>query len=89
MKKQTAVEWYRNTFFKALQEGITISEGEIIFEQAIAMEREQILAAYREGRTDEQSTIAKWNNRAATCYYNQTYKDESKGQSVGAVLELF
>jgi len=42
-------------------------------------EREQILQAYREGRTDEQSTIPKWNNRAATCYYNQTYKDESKG----------
>ena len=47
--------------------------------ECLEQERQQILEAYREGRTDEQSTIAKWNNRAATCYYNQTYKDESKG----------
>jgi hypothetical protein len=40
MSKQTAVEWYRNTFFKALQEGLTTSESEI-FEQAKAMEKEQ------------------------------------------------
>ena len=47
--------------------------------ECLEQEREQILQAYREGRTDEQSTMPKWNNRAATCYYNQTYKDESKG----------
>ena len=40
MSKQTAVDWYRNTFFKALQEGLITSESEI-FEQAKAMEKEQ------------------------------------------------
>ena len=57
MKKQTAVEWYRNTFFKALQEGLTISEGEIIFEQAIAMEKEQIMEAYMKAKLEHIDTL--------------------------------
>jgi hypothetical protein len=38
--KQTAVEWYRHNFFKALEEGLLFTESEI-FEQAKEMEKEQ------------------------------------------------
>jgi hypothetical protein len=68
MSKQTAVEWYRNTFFKALQEGLTTSESEI-FEQAKAMEREQIATAYQSDRTP-------CSDEDAEQYYNETYGGE-------------
>ena len=69
MSKQTAVEWYRNTFFTALQKGLTISEGEIIFEQAIAMEKEQIKEGYIMALLDGDAMI----RRDAEDYYNETY----------------
>jgi hypothetical protein len=64
VKKQTAVEWYRNTFFKALQEGLTISESEI-YSQAKAMEEEQHQRTYH----------AKLNKHYFDFdhYYNETY----------------
>ena len=77
MKKQTAVEWYRNTFFKALQEGLTISEGEIIFEQAIAMEKEQMEQAWRNGFSSNEGMASYYYNekyrRTPEKYYNETY----------------
>jgi len=42
-------------------------------ERAKEMHREQTTKAYREGRTDEQTTIARWYNRTAAEYYNETY----------------
>ena len=85
MKKQTAVEWLHYHLLHLMQtkewrsKDLHVEKFDELFIEALAMEREQILQAYREGRTDEQSTMPKWNNRAATCYYNQTYQDESKG----------
>jgi len=37
------------------------------------MEKEQILDAYREGRTDQHSGIEKFHNRSSAIYYNQTF----------------
>jgi hypothetical protein len=43
--------------------------------ECLEQERQQILEAYREGRTDQQSPIDKWYERTSADYYNQTYKD--------------
>ena len=72
MSKQTAVEWYRNTFFKALQEGLITSESEI-FEQAKAMEREQIEDAYEDGVGDENERNLSGQFTNAKQYYTKTY----------------
>ena len=37
------------------------------------MEREQIIDAYREGRTDQHSGMEKFHNRSSAMYYNQTF----------------
>jgi hypothetical protein len=52
----------------------TMKEWSEVFEQAKELYRDQILEAYREGRTDQQSTIDKWYDRTSAEYYNQTYK---------------
>ena len=52
----------------------TMKEWNEVFEQAKELYRDQILEAYREGRTDQQSTIDKWYDRTSTDYFNQTYK---------------
>jgi len=52
----------------------TMKEWNEVFEQAKELYRDQILEAYREGRTDQQSTIDKWYARTSAEYYNQTYK---------------
>jgi len=43
--------------------------------ECLEQEREQILHAYREGRTDEQSPIEKYHSRTAAQHYNETYKE--------------
>ena len=52
----------------------TMKEWNEVFEQAKELYRNQILEAYRDGRTDQQSTIDKWYDRTSAEYYNQTYK---------------
>jgi hypothetical protein len=52
----------------------TMKEWNEVFEQAKELYRDQILEAYREGRTDQQSTIDKWYDRTSADYFNQTYK---------------
>jgi hypothetical protein len=68
-KQQTAVEWYRNTFFKALQEGLITSESEI-FEQAKAMHREQIIKSNRDG---VDMVVDKKPFVTGEQYYNEIY----------------
>jgi hypothetical protein len=41
--------------------------------ECLEQEREQILQAYREGRTDDQSVIEKYQSRTAAKYYNETF----------------
>jgi hypothetical protein len=71
MKKQTAVEW----LFEKLP---TIDKYDPyyadIFQQAKAMEKEQIIEAYRDGRTDQQTRVPKFYNRSSAIYYTSTYE---------------
>ena len=70
-KKQTAVEW--------LVEQI---EGNILWNdkaremliQAKALEKNQIIEAYRDGRTDQQTRVPKFYNRSSAIYYTSTYE---------------
>ena len=66
----TAVEWL-------IKELICVT-GETIkskCEQALAMEKQQIIDAYRDGRSDQQSDRpSKFYNRMAEQYYNETFK---------------
>jgi len=49
-----------------------------IFQQALELEKQQIIHAYQWGRTDQHSKESKWYNRNAKKYYSETYKNESE-----------
>lgn len=49
-----------------------------IIEQAKQMHKEEIVKAYRDGRTDQQSGIDKWYNRSSNGYYQETYGSSPK-----------
>ena len=66
MKKQTAVEWL------AEQRKWSVITNEHI-DKALAMEREQIIEAYRDGRADQQTRVPKFYNRSSAIYYTSTY----------------
>ena len=67
-KKQTAVEWfYQRILAKDIKE---------VFEQAKAMHKEEVVDAYREGRTDQQSSSDSFYNRNAEQYYNEKFGGE-------------
>lgn len=72
MTKQSAVEWLINELHKK-QNGVSsnLSYNQI-FDQAKEMEREQIIAAYSQGRQEGEL------NEYSECerYYNQTFKPE-------------
>jgi hypothetical protein len=69
MKKQTAVEWLEQELRKPLFLNVRDA-----FITAKAMEKEQIIEAYREGRTDQHSGIEKFHNRSSAMYYTSTYE---------------
>jgi hypothetical protein len=63
--KQTAVEWLEKRFY--------FTKGQLIdidFEQALAMEKEQIIDAYNKGLRIEINGLT---NKMAEQYYNETY----------------
>jgi len=67
--KQTAVEW--------LYQRILAKDIKAVFEQAKEMEKEQIIDAYRDGRSDQQSNKqSKFYNRMSEDYYNKTFKQQ-------------
>jgi hypothetical protein len=66
-KNQTAVEWLEE------QRKWSVITNEHI-EQAKAIEKEQIIEAYREGRTDQQTRVPKFYNRSSAIYYTSTYE---------------
>jgi len=70
MKKQTAVDQLRERLFEEF--GFGYSDN--IHEELKAIEKEQIIYSYREGRTDQQSGIKKWYNRSALGFYNETFE---------------
>jgi hypothetical protein len=66
--KQTAVKWLID---KLGIEGIVWLQED--FEQALKMEKEQILDSHIKGHNAPSSTIKNWD---AEKYYNQTFKQE-------------
>ena len=65
-KKQTAVEWLVE------QRKWSVITNEHI-NQALEMEKEQIIDAYRDGRSDQHSKVRIFYNRNAIYYYTSTY----------------
>ena len=68
----TAVQWLEI----AVQNKLKAEMGPYFaeaFEQAKQMEKEQIMDAYREGRTDQQTRVPKYYNRSSAIYYTSTY----------------
>lgn len=45
-----------------------------LLEKAKEMEKEQIIEAYKDGRSDQQSNESRFYNRNSEYYYNQTLK---------------
>lgn len=78
MSKETAVEWlFQQIYGDTGHIGSYTTDGKDAFEafeQAKEQEREQILNAYREGRTDQQAGRDEYFNRTSVQYYNETYK---------------
>jgi len=65
MSKETAVEWFVKELFKKID---YIQVDPKLIEQAIAMEKEQIMNAYLEGESD-----ADHYEDSASRFYNETY----------------
>ena len=68
----TAVQWLEI----AVQNKLKAEMGPYFaeaFEQAKQMEKEQIMDAYREGRTDQQTRVPKYYNRSSAIYYTSNY----------------
>jgi hypothetical protein len=71
MNKETAVEWFVKELFKKID---YIQVDPKLIEQAIAMEKEQIIDAWHIGY-DNQSPMIDEQNCGHT-YYNETYGDD-------------
>jgi hypothetical protein len=77
--KQTAVEWLVEKIIE--DKLIDVKNGhQFIHLQSIAkeMEKEQIIKAYKDGRSDLASNFHKSLNMSIEQYYNETYKNETK-----------
>jgi hypothetical protein len=68
-KKQTAVDQLRDRLLKEF--GFAYSDN--IHEELKAIERDQIIEAYRDGRTDQQTRVPKFYNRSSAIYYISTF----------------
>ena len=69
-KKQTAIEFLFEEIKKLT--GLNIANDEPIIEQAKKMEKQQIIDAYKSGRTD----VINKNNINPIQYYNETFKEQ-------------
>jgi hypothetical protein len=77
--KQTAVEWLVEKIIE--DKLIDVKNGhQFIHLQSIAkeMEKEQIIKAYKDGRSDLASNFHKSLNMSIEQYYNETYKNETE-----------
>jgi hypothetical protein len=69
----TAVEWFQEQIIKIVNGTCELSEIQI-FEQAKAMEKEQIVDAHIEGqRVFDNYQHTQWTTDQAEQYYNETY----------------
>ena len=67
--KQTAIEW----LVEKIQHANPSFKFDALIRQAKEMEKEQIIDAYRDGRSDQHSKVPRFYNRNAIYYYNETY----------------
>ena len=72
MTKQTAVEWLFNQVKSKEWQDKFIWHKEEVFQEAKAMEREQILNAHNQGYADGYRD----NGNSPIDYYNETFKSE-------------
>ena len=70
-KRQTAIDWLVEQVFNDIDLKDSILK--LAISQAKEMEREQIIEAYRDGRTDQQTRVPKFYNRSSAIYYTSTY----------------
>lgn len=86
MSKQTSIQWFAE---KDTELTIQFLEGKLnqiqlaiekmqCLNKAKQMHKEEIVEAYRNGRTDQQSGIDKWYNRSSSGYYQETYGGSPK-----------
>jgi len=75
MSKQTATEWLESKIEDQRENGNTDLRTTLHYcQQAKAMEKQEIINAYRDGRSDQQSEKpSRFYNRWAELYYNETY----------------
>jgi hypothetical protein len=77
--KQTAVEWLVEEMILRLSIRIENTfEGNNLLIKAKEMEKEQIIKAYKDGRSDLASNFHKSLNMSLEQYYNETFKNETK-----------
>lgn len=70
---KTAIEWLIDKHFGGIEN--CTSYFKIHIEQAMEMEKEQIIDAYRNGRSDQQSSRESiFYSRMSEQYYNETFK---------------
>jgi hypothetical protein len=74
MKKQTAVEWLIKQLHPTISVRLSDTYIKELTNQAKAMERDQIVNAYRDGRTDQSTRVPKFYNRSSAIYYTLTYE---------------
>jgi len=70
-KKQTAIDYLVESIFNESELKDPILKLAITL--AKEMEKDQIIEAYREGRTDQQTRVPKFYNRSSAIYYTSTY----------------
>jgi hypothetical protein len=83
MKKQTAVEWLHYHLLHLMQtkewrsKDLHIEKFDELFIEALTMEKRQIIAAYLEGRDDEDTAhLDETFERTYEDYYRETYGGE-------------
>jgi hypothetical protein len=75
MSNQTAIEWLEMQIVELEKDYAIPHKIYELCEQAKQMHKEEIIKAYRDGRSDQQSQKElRWYNRNAEYYYNETYK---------------
>jgi HEPN domain-containing protein len=83
--KQTAVEWlvkqissskYFYNLMEELESRSTIVQPNGILQQAKAMEKEQIIDAYKDGRFSGQDNWGYGNDTTPQQYYNETFNNK-------------
>jgi len=79
MSKQTATEWLFEQLWEAPKDKFTWNS---ILMKAKAMEKEQIINSFDEGKSDGYKTAREWDEMiiwlSAEQYYNKTYKENKQ-----------